>query len=114
MSTCQIHYGLPDGKKKNYPDFGSDRDMGLKASAKRTHSTTVTGFPIRVFEVIMISQLCSVKVLVDKKNNRGCRGARVKGTTITAIKCVCADGRYLNTMKSRSATQRRTKRSLSV
>jgi hypothetical protein len=42
--------------------------MDLRAPAKRTHSKIVTDFPIRAFEVIMISQLCSVKVLVDKEN----------------------------------------------
>jgi hypothetical protein len=42
--------------------------MDLRAPAKRTHSKIVTDFPIRAFEVIMISQLCSEKVLVDKEN----------------------------------------------
>jgi DDE superfamily endonuclease len=47
---------------------------------------------------IMLSKLSSVKVLVGKDNERGYRGARVKRTTITAIECVSADGRYLNPM----------------
>ena len=45
---------------------------------------------------VMLSKLNSVKVLISIKNRRGYRGARVKRTTITAIKCVSADGRYLN------------------
>jgi hypothetical protein len=55
-------------RKIFYSDLGSDRDMGLRAPAKRTHSKLVTNFPIRVFGVIMISQLCSGKVLVNKQN----------------------------------------------
>lgn len=47
---------------------------------------------------IMLSQLGSVKVLVSRDNERGCRGARIKRTTITAIECVSADGRYLYPM----------------
>lgn len=46
----------------------------------------------------MLSQLGSVKVFVSRDNQRGCRGARVKRTTITAIECVSADGRCLNPM----------------
>lgn len=47
---------------------------------------------------VMLSQLGSVKVLVSRDNQRGCRVARVKRTTITAIECVSADGRYLHPM----------------
>jgi hypothetical protein len=46
----------------------------------------------------MLSKLNSVKVLVGKDNKRGYRGARVKRTSITAIECVSAVGRYLNPM----------------
>ena len=46
----------------------------------------------------MLSKLNSIKVLVGKDNKRGYRGARVKRTTITAIECVSAVGRYLNPM----------------
>jgi len=46
----------------------------------------------------MLSKPNSVKVLVGKDNKRGYRGARVKRTTITAIECVSAVGRYLNPM----------------
>ena len=45
---------------------------------------------------IMLSKLNSIKVLVGKDNKRGYRGACVKRTTITAIECVSAVGRYLN------------------
>ena len=47
---------------------------------------------------VMLSKLNSVKVLVRKGNQRGYIGARVKRTTVTAIECVSADGRYLNPM----------------
>ena len=47
---------------------------------------------------IMLSKLSSIKVLVGTDNKRGYRGARVKRTTITAIECVSAVGRYLNPM----------------
>lgn len=45
---------------------------------------------------VMLSKLNSVKILVGKDNKRGYRGARVKRTTIPAIKYVSAVGRYLN------------------
>jgi len=41
---------------------------------------------------------CSAKVLVGKDDMRDYRGARVKRTTVTAIECVSADGRFLNPM----------------
>jgi hypothetical protein len=48
---------------------------------------------------VMLSKLNSVKVLVGKANQqRGYRGARVKRTTVTAVECVSADGRYLTPM----------------
>jgi len=47
---------------------------------------------------VMLSQLNSVKVLVRKDSQRGYRGARVKRTTVIAIECASADGRYLDPM----------------
>jgi hypothetical protein len=47
---------------------------------------------------VMLSMLGSVKVLVGKDDKRNHRGARVKRTTVTAIECISADGRYLNPM----------------
>jgi hypothetical protein len=47
---------------------------------------------------IMLSMLGSVKVLVGKDDTQTHGGARVKRTTITAIECISADGRYLNPM----------------
>jgi hypothetical protein len=44
----------------------------------------------------MLSMPGSVKVLVGKYNMRDYRGVRVKRTTVTAIKCMSGDGRYLN------------------
>jgi len=45
---------------------------------------------------IMLSMLGSIKVLIGKDNIQGYRGAQVKRTTVTAIECISADGRYLN------------------
>jgi len=42
--------------------------------------------------------LGSVKILVSKHDRRDYKGARVKRTTVTAIECISADGRYLNPM----------------
>jgi hypothetical protein len=47
---------------------------------------------------VMLSMPGSVKVLVCKHDRRDYRGARVKRTTVTAIECISADGRYLNPM----------------
>jgi hypothetical protein len=47
---------------------------------------------------VMLSMLGSVKVLVGKDDKRKYRGARVKRTTVTAIECISADGRYLNSL----------------
>ena len=47
---------------------------------------------------VMLSKLGSVKVLVGKNDRRDYRGARVKRTTVTAIECMSADGRYLTPM----------------
>jgi hypothetical protein len=45
---------------------------------------------------VMLLMLSSVKVLVSKDNTQKYRGARVKQTIITAIKCISADSRFLN------------------
>jgi hypothetical protein len=42
---------------------------------------------------VMLSMLGSVKVLVGKDDLRGYRGAGVKRTIVTAVKCISADGR---------------------
>jgi hypothetical protein len=47
---------------------------------------------------VMLSKLGSVKVLVGKNDRRDYKGARVKRTTVTAIECISADGRYLTPM----------------
>jgi hypothetical protein len=47
---------------------------------------------------VMLSMPGSVKVLVGKDDRRNYRGARVKRTTVTAIECISADGRYLDPM----------------
>jgi hypothetical protein len=47
---------------------------------------------------VMLSIPGSVKVLVGKDDRRNYRGARVKRTTVTAIECISAGGRYLKPM----------------
>ena len=44
---------------------------------------------------VLLSMLGSVKVLVGKDDIRDYRGAGVKRTMVTAIKCISADGRSL-------------------
>jgi hypothetical protein len=45
---------------------------------------------------IMLSMPDSVKVLVGKNDIRDYKGARIKRITITTIKYISGDGRYLN------------------
>ena len=47
---------------------------------------------------IMLSLPKSAKVVVSKDNQKGCKGARINRTNVTAIECVSGDGRYLNPM----------------
>lgn len=47
---------------------------------------------------VMLSMPGSVKALVPKDDRRNYRGARIKRTTVTAIECISADGRYLKSM----------------
>jgi hypothetical protein len=57
---------------------------------------------------VMLSMLGSVKVLVGKDDKRKHTGARVKRTTVTAVECISADGRYLNPMIIWPATTHRS------
>jgi hypothetical protein len=57
---------------------------------------------------VMLSMPGSVKVLVGKDNKQDYRGARVQRTTVTAIKCISSDGRYLNPMIIWLATTHRS------
>ena len=45
---------------------------------------------------VILSILGSVKVLVGKHNIQDYRGIQVKCTTMTTIKCISANSRYLN------------------
>ena len=47
---------------------------------------------------VMLSMPGSIKVLIGKDDRRDSRGARIKRTTVTAIECISADGRYLTPM----------------
>jgi hypothetical protein len=44
----------------------------------------------------MLSMPSSVKVLVSKYDIQDYRGAQVKRTTVTAIKCISSNSRYIN------------------
>jgi hypothetical protein len=57
---------------------------------------------------VVLSMLGSIKVLVGKDDKRTHRDARVKRTTVTAIECISADGRYLNPMIIWPATTHRS------
>jgi hypothetical protein len=46
----------------------------------------------------MLSMLGTVKVLVGKDNMQDYRGARIKRTLVTAVKCISSNGRYLDPM----------------
>jgi hypothetical protein len=47
---------------------------------------------------VMLSMPGSIKVLVAKDDRRKHRGVRIKRTSVTAIECISADGRYLKPM----------------
>ncbi|PMD30385.1 hypothetical protein L207DRAFT_443967, partial [Hyaloscypha variabilis F] len=47
---------------------------------------------------VILSILSSIKVLVGKYNKRDYKGARVKRISVTTIKCISSDSRYLNPM----------------
>jgi hypothetical protein len=47
---------------------------------------------------VMLSMLSSIKVLVSKDDKQNYRGARVKQTLVTTIKCISANSRHLNPM----------------
>ena len=47
---------------------------------------------------VILSMPSSIKVLISKYNKRDYRGTRVKCISITAIKCISSDSRYLNLM----------------
>jgi hypothetical protein len=43
----------------------------------------------------MLLMLGSVKVLLGKEDPQDCKGAIIKRITVTAIKCISADDKYL-------------------
>jgi len=57
---------------------------------------------------VMLSMLGSVKVLLDKDDPRDYRGAVVKRTTVTAIKCISRNGRFLSPIVIWPATTHRS------
>jgi hypothetical protein len=57
---------------------------------------------------VMLSMLGTIKALVSKDDMRDYRGTRVKRTTVTAIECISADGRYLTPMIVWPATTHRS------
>ncbi|OCK86886.1 uncharacterized protein K441DRAFT_597265, partial [Cenococcum geophilum 1.58] len=44
---------------------------------------------------VILSILGSIKVLISKDNIQDYRGARIRRTMATAIKCISGNGRYL-------------------
>lgn len=56
---------------------------------------------------IMLSMLNSVKVLVGKDDTHAHKGARVKRTMVTAVKCISANGRCLNPIITQPAKTHR-------
>lgn len=117
----------PKAFEQRYPDLKARREKGLDWNR---HRNNIHGKVTHWFEVIgkvlkdprieawnvhnmdetgvMLSQPDSVKVLVGKNDLRGCRGAHVKRTTITAIECISGDGRYLTPMIIWPATTHRS------
>jgi hypothetical protein len=65
--------------------------------AKELHDPTIV--PENVYNMdetgVLLSVLCSLKVLVSKEDLKNCRGAGVQRTLVTAVECVSADGRSL-------------------
>jgi hypothetical protein len=47
---------------------------------------------------VILSILSSIKVLIGRDNKRKHRGAHVKQKIVTTVKCISADGRYLNSI----------------
>jgi hypothetical protein len=117
----------PKAFEKRHPETAARRVTALDWNR---HETNIVGKMTHWFEVIgrvlrdptilaenvynmdetgvMLSMLGSVKVLVGKDDKRKHRGARVKRTTVTAVECITADGRYLNSMISWPATTHRS------
>jgi hypothetical protein len=56
---------------------------------------------------VMLSMLGSVNVMLGKDDMRNYRGALVKRTMVTAIKCISGDGRYLSPLIIWPATTHR-------
>jgi hypothetical protein len=117
----------PKAFEKRHPETAARRVMAIDWNH---HGTNIAGKMILWFEVIgrvlrdpailaenvynmdetgvMLSMLGSVKVLVGKDDERKHRGTRVKRTTVTAVECISADGRYLNPMIIWPATTHRS------
>jgi hypothetical protein len=117
----------PKAFEKRHSELLARRDKGIdwdrhkkNIHEKTTHWFKVIGNVLRdpailaenVYNMdetgVMLSMPGSVKVLVGKDDMRDCRGVRVKRTTITAIECISADGRYLNPMIIWPATTHRS------
>jgi hypothetical protein len=117
----------PKAFEKRHPETAARRVAALDwnrhetiIAGKITHWFKVIGrvlrdpaiLPENVYNMdetgVMLSMLGSVKVLVGKDDKRKHRGARVKRTTVTAVECISADGRYLNPMIIWPATTHRS------
>lgn len=117
----------PKAFEKRYPQLQAKREKALdwnrhkkNTYEKLTHWFEVIGKvlqdprirPENVWNMdetgVMLSMPGSVKVLVGKDDMQGCRGARVKRTTVTAIECISANGEYLTPMIIWPATTHRS------
>jgi hypothetical protein len=69
-------------------------------------------FPENVYNIdetgVILSMLGSIKVLLDKGDPRDYRGAVVKRTTVTAIKYISGNSRFLSPMIIWPATTHRS------
>ncbi|KAF7450302.1 DDE-domain-containing protein [Pyrenophora tritici-repentis] len=113
--------------EKRHPQTAARRIMAIdwnrhdkNTAAKMTHWLEAIGQILRnpailadnVYNMdetgVMLSMLGSVKALIGKDGKRNYGGGRVKRTTVTAIECISADGRYLNPMIIWPATTHRS------
>lgn len=117
----------PKAFEKRYPILQARREKALdwNRHKRNTHEKMIRWFeiigkvlqdprvrPENIWNMdetgVMLSMPGSVKVLVGKDEMQGSRGALVKRTTITAIECISADGRFLTPMIIWPATTHRS------
>lgn len=105
----------PSGLYKRHSTLGVSRRQALDWKRYNIYDKVVHWFeiieevlqrpdvePCNVYNMdetgTMLSMPKAVKVVVDKDNKQGHKGGRIDRSTVTAIECLSADGRYLNPM----------------